>query len=278
MIYVIIMYCNFFLRLEAQILHTGQTPPAPDPQGGRIITIRSPKYLFTYDSTSFMHVNPPNPRQDSVHPSNLDASVSDQCHGVELPIEYLKRPDDDCVCELRSQGSTTTSSQPVTGLAPLCTVKYEFYNHIQDNKLYRLCLAKEDPRRGNEDFPLDDCRTKLEYPRPPEVFPNEIIRLQNVEEDNFTNIVDLDPFDPTDEAYYGCGLIKRCISRYSSDAQEEECIRDKSCGLIITFGKGLGEAHHPEDEITIEIFAVARGWAAVAISPNDELMVTEKQS
>lgn len=127
-------------------------------------------------------------------------------------------------------------------------------------------------QHSDEDFQDGDCRTKLEYPRPPEVFPNEQISLENTDEDEFNNTVFLEPFDPTDEVYYGCGLVKKCISRFSDDTVEAECIRTKSCGMIVTFGKGLGEAHDSRSEVTIEIMAVARGWAAIGISPKDEKM------
>lgn len=136
-----------------------------------------------------------------------------------------------------------------------------------------MIIFYEKRNYSNDDFPLDDCRTKLEYPTPPEVFPNEIIRLENIEDDNSTNTVILEPFDPTEDVFYGCQLVKQCLSMHSDDKEEEECIRDRSCGMLITFGKGLGEAHRPGEEITMEIYAVARGWAAIGLSPNDEFMV-----
>src|SRR5207302_10116503 len=98
------------------------------------------------------------------------------------------------------------------GQQPLCLNKYAFYNNIFYNKLYRTCLGQERISKTNDNFDEDDCRTKLEYPRPPEIFPNELITLEGTEEDEFNNTVILEPFDPTDEAYDGCGLIKKCIS------------------------------------------------------------------
>ena len=67
-------------------------------------------------------------------------------------------------------------------------------------------------------------------------------------------------------------MIKNCYSRHADKKQNKECIEQRACDMIFAFGKGLGETPKDSEEAVFEIFAVARGWAAIGIS-DDELMV-----
>ncbi|CAL8072628.1 unnamed protein product [Orchesella dallaii] len=214
-----------------------------------ILTIRSPKYIFEHNKNYF-------PGQTTSH----------GCHNSSkyLQVDTTGKPDDNCECTIER------ISNP-NGPPPLCALLYDNFHHILDKSLYRVCLSVEDPSRGVEDFAADDCRTKIEYPMPPVVYEPELIQLTVDGQDNYTTNDTVGVGDPVNEAFEACGLIKQCYSRYSDDEVDRSCIQDRSCDILVTFGKGLGEGPG-SGETVVEIYAVARGWAAVGISPEDETM------
>lgn len=227
----------------------------------QVITIRSPKYKFDYDSSAVYKTST---IQEATDPSNLDGNGPTHCHDIEVaqdPADILLKPNDDCECEVPNQNGV-----------PYCDGDYEDYNNILHPALYRECLDGVNTKYRNDEFPVDDCRTRLEVPVPPEIFPNELITLQKRDERVRNKTRRLRIEDPSNTVFEGCGLIKQCTSPFANDKVEEECIDKKSCPMIVTFGKGLAERHN-SDEITVEIYAVSRGWAAVGIS-TDEIMVS----